>query len=94
MTHVILAFMGASMFNEPNRTEWPIFGGGTTVNGIRSRFAPGTKVMVAIGGWGDTQAFSTASRDTSHRQAFAENVARMVFATGADGVDLDWEFPG
>jgi GH18 family chitinase len=86
--------MGSFMFHEPERTDWPILDGSKTVSQIRTQFQPGTKVMVAIGGWGDTLGFSTAARTTDSRKAFAQNVARMVEATGADGVDVDWEFPG
>jgi GH18 family chitinase len=86
--------MGASMFHEPGRTHWPIFDGSKTLSQFRTQFQPGTKVMVAIGGWGDTLGFSMAALDTNSRKAFADNIARMVSATGADGVDIDWEFPG
>lgn len=94
VTHVVLAFMGTSMFHDPARSKWPIFDGSKTVSQLRTQFQPGTKVMVAIGGWGDTIGFSTAARTANSRRAFAVNVARMIEATGADGVDIDWEFPG
>lgn len=77
-----LAFMGSMLFNDHGREEWPLF---TTVDQVRSQFAPGTKVMVAIGGWGDTLGFSAAARNGESRRAFAENVARMISHTGADG---------
>jgi hypothetical protein len=41
--------------------------------------------MVAIGGWGDTESFSHAAKSERSRSIFADNVARMVFETGADG---------
>ncbi|KAF2728943.1 glycoside hydrolase [Polyplosphaeria fusca] len=91
VTHVILAFMRSATFNDANPNEWPLF---TTVNATRDKFAPGTKIMIAIGGWGDTQGFADAARTAQTRTLFAENIARMVSATGADGVDIDWEYPG
>ncbi|EFX05557.1 class 5 chitinase 1 [Grosmannia clavigera kw1407] len=94
VSHVALAFMQSSLFNEfdgVKRTEWPLF---TTVGQARARFAPGTKVLVAIGGWGETAAFSIAARSEQSRKRFARNVAAMVTATDADGVDIDWEYPG
>ncbi|KAB5584932.1 glycoside hydrolase family 18 protein [Coniochaeta sp. 2T2.1] len=94
VTHVILAFMGSSIFNEPARSEWPLIGDYTNVNQIRALFSPETKIMVAIGGWGDTYGFSAAALSEQSRKNFANNVARMVFATGVDGVDVDWEYPG
>lgn len=52
----------------------------------------GTKVMVAIGGWGDTEGFEVAARTEGSRRLFARNVARMVEVTGADGKDLIGNF--
>lgn len=92
VTHVALAFMRSDAFNSDETPDsWPIF---MTVGETRSKFEPGTKVMVAIGGWGDTHGFSAAAQTDSSRTRFARNVAAMVEATGADGVDIDWEYPG
>ncbi|KAL2018751.1 hypothetical protein VTK56DRAFT_457 [Thermocarpiscus australiensis] len=91
VTHVAVAFMSPGIFNEPERTTWPLF---TSVDEVRSKFLKGTKVMVAIGGWGDTAGFSVAAETDETRKTFAENVAKMVMATGADGIDVDWEYPG
>lgn len=82
ITHVALAFMRSSLFLDSNRTEWP---SDRSVDSARKAFAPGTKILVAIGGWGDTD-FSIAARDDTSRKSFAHNVARMVKATGADGM--------
>ncbi|KAG6368349.1 hypothetical protein INS49_002554 [Diaporthe citri] len=90
ITHVALAFMRSGLFLDSNRSEWP---SDRSVDSARQAFATGTKILVAIGGWGDTD-FSIAARDETSRKSFAGNVARMVEATGADGVDIDWEYPG
>lgn len=65
-----------------------------SVEDTRARFKSGTKIMVAIGGWGDTHGFSIAARAEESRLRFAHNVAAMIRDTGADGVDIDWEYPG
>ncbi|KAI1262771.1 glycoside hydrolase family 18 protein [Xylariaceae sp. FL1019] len=92
ITHVILAFMGSQIFNGDEMSEsWPIF---MSVEETRSKFHPGTKIMVAIGGWGDTAGFDAAARTEETRARFARNVKNMVHHTGADGVDIDWEYPG
>ncbi|MCJ1466149.1 hypothetical protein MMC07_004768 [Pseudocyphellaria aurata] len=83
--------MSPGIFNQRQPTSWPLF---TTVEKVRSQLASGTKVMVAIGGWGDTKGFSEAARTKEGRKIFAENVGRMVKAVGPDGVDIDWEYPG
>ncbi|KAK5635575.1 hypothetical protein RRF57_011288 [Xylaria bambusicola] len=83
ITHVALAFMNSHTFNrEEDSSSWPIF---MSVEEARTRFEPGTKIMVAIGGWGDTAGFDTAARTEESRARFARNVASMVRDTGADG---------
>lgn len=82
ITHVIMAFMHSSAFNVPGATQWPLF---STVEEVRSRFVPGTAVMVAIGGWGDTEGFSKAATTHSSRKLFAQNIKKMIDKTGADG---------
>jgi GH18 family chitinase len=91
VTHVALAFMQSGIFNDVNRTEWPLF---TAVEDVRSKFAKGTVIQVAIGGWGDTAGFEMAAKTEQSRDAFAGNVKAMLEAMGADGVDIDWEYPG
>lgn len=92
ITHAILAFMQSSIFNlDDPPADWPIF---MSVPEARAQFQPETKIMVAIGGWGDTHSFDVAARTEHGRQRFAKNVAAMLRSTGADGVDIDWEYPG
>jgi len=75
--------MNSDIFNEvPHTSQWPLF---MPVPEARSKFQYGTKIMVAIGGWGDTSGFDTAARTEQSRATFARNVASMVRDTGADG---------
>lgn len=69
------------MFFDADRTDWPLF---RSVPSARESFVDGTQILIAIGGWGDT-GFSVAARNDSSRKAFAQNVAKMVAVTGADG---------
>lgn len=91
ITDVALAFMRSDIFNDANRTDWPLF---TTVNEVRPKFSNGTTIEVAIGGWGDTTGFEAAAKTENSRKLFAGNVKAMLDATGADGIDVDWEYPG
>lgn len=81
ITHVAIAFMQSSTFNEANPSSFPFF---TTVTEVRSKFAKGTAIMVAIGGWGDT-GFPKAAESDESRARFARNLKAMVDHTGADG---------
>ena len=82
ITHVALAFMRPEVFNQEDPSSFQLF---TTIEKVRSRFADGTKIMVAIGGWGDTRGFEVAAATDSSRQRFAKSVRKMVDVTGADG---------
>lgn len=76
--------MSPDLFNgEGGNSKWPLF---TSVSDTRSKFNPGTKIMVAIGGWGDSAGFDIAARTDESRIRFARNVATMVHDTGADGL--------
>lgn len=88
----MLAFMRSETFLTGHTTsDWPLF---TTVGKARQHFAPETQILVAIGGWGDSEGFEGAARDHVSRMQWAANVKVMVDETGADGVDIDWEYPG
>lgn len=82
VTHVALAFMRSEVFNVPDQHEWPLF---TTVAEVRAKFKHGTKVQVAIGGWGNTEGFERAAKTGESRRLFAANVRAMLDGTGADG---------
>lgn len=77
-----LAFMRSEVFNIPHQDSWPLF---TTVSEVRPKFKSGTKIQVAIGGWGNTDGFSEAAKTKESRKLFAQNVKAMIDATGADG---------
>ncbi|GKZ77417.1 hypothetical protein AnigIFM56816_010716 [Aspergillus niger] len=91
ITHAIMAFAQSTLFNSDSPPQFTPF---ESVSTMRSRFSPGTKLMIAIGGWGDTSGFSTAAKDETSRNQYAKNVAAMVNQVGFDGVDIDWEYPG
>jgi chitinase len=53
----------------------------------------GTKVMVSIGGWDDSDNFPEAASSEITRQAFAHSCIEVIEKYGFDGIDIDWEFP-
>ncbi|POS83804.1 hypothetical protein EPUL_005671 [Erysiphe pulchra] len=89
--HVIVAFANSSLFTTSPPGLYQPF---ESIDTIRSYFNPGTKVLIAIGGWGDTAGFGKAAATDESRKLFAANVALLCDQQGFDGVDIDWEYPG
>ena len=54
---------------------------------------PDLKVMVSLGGWGGCKTCSEVFSTPEGREAFALSVKRILDNSGADGLDLDWEYP-
>ena len=54
---------------------------------------PKLKVMVSVGGWG-VGGFSEAATTAAGHQRFADSAAALLEQTHADGLDVDWEYPG
>ena len=52
------------------------------------------KILVALGGWGQSNGFSPMAANASTRANFIQNITDFCVGHGYDGVDLDWEFPG
>ena len=54
---------------------------------------PALSVAISVGGWG-AGGFSEAAGSEAGRRAFADSAARLVASHDADGLDVDWEYPG
>ena len=54
---------------------------------------PGLKVEISVGGWG-AGGFSEVADTAAGRRRFARSATRLVVAHHADGLDVDWEYPG
>ncbi|GLQ96246.1 glycoside hydrolase family 18 protein [Dyella mobilis] len=54
---------------------------------------PKLKVEISVGGW-SVGGFSEAASTEAGRKLFADSAAQLVAAQHADGLDVDWEYPG
>jgi chitinase len=54
---------------------------------------PRLKVIVSIGGW-MADGFSDAALTETSRALFADSAVDLLRGFSADGIDLDWEYPG
>lgn len=78
-----MAFAKTTLFTQGSAPSFQPF---EPVETMRKRFSPDTKVMIAIGGWGDTEGFSQGAKDDASREQFAKNVASVLDSNGFDGV--------
>jgi len=53
----------------------------------------GKKILLAFGGWGQSDGFAPMAADSIARSNFINNVVEMISDNDYDGIDLDWEFP-
>jgi chitinase len=54
---------------------------------------PKLKVTISVGGW-TVGGFSEAASTPAGREQFADSAAQLIAAQHADGLDVDWEYPG
>lgn len=54
---------------------------------------PSLRVVISVGGW-TADGFSQAASSAEGRQRFATSAAQLVAKHHADGLDIDWEYPG
>ena len=83
ITHVITAFAQSSLFTTDPGGQYAPF---MDLASVRALFDPGTKVCMAVGGWGDTDGFSAGAATEASRKLFAKNVAATVARLGYDCV--------
>lgn len=90
ITHVITAFANSSLFTTDPVGEYTPF---MDLSEVRSMFDNGTKVCMAIGGWGDNEGFRVGAASEESRSLYASNIASTLNRLGYDCVDMDWEYP-
>ena len=92
VTHVNLAFARIAPSGQMALTDG-------RVEASLSRFVelkktnPGLKVIVSVGGW-MADGFSDAALTDASRSRFADSAVDLLRQFSADGIDIDWEYPG
>lgn len=54
---------------------------------------PNLEILISLGGWGGCETCSEVFSKQKNRTAFAKSVLKILKIYGADGIDLDWEYP-
>ncbi|XP_072764970.1 chitinase-3-like protein 1 [Anoplolepis gracilipes] len=99
-THMIYTFVGITPAGEikildpwQDLTEDYGKGGFKRFNDLR-KLSPGTKTLIAIGGWNEgSTTYSQVVGDPTIRSRFAQNIVDFTLKYGFDGFDIDWEYP-
>lgn len=65
----------------------------TKLVGLKKQY-PQLKVLLSLGGWGGCKMCSEVFASAAGRRTFVLSVKRLLETYGADGIDLDWEYPG
>ena len=92
ITHVNFAF---ARIDAQGRVELPDAATSARLEEIVAlrHSAPALRVLISIGGWG-ADGFSDAALTDESRARFADSAVALLRAHAADGIDVDWEYPG
>ncbi|MCI0692478.1 glycosyl hydrolase family 18 protein [candidate division KSB1 bacterium] len=60
---------------------------------IQATHNAGRKILISLGGFGQSQYFSPMAADAVARANFVKNIVNYVELHEYDGADFDWEFP-
>ena len=71
---------------------WPIYSALKSLLALKKQ-NPKLKVIISVGGW-EADGFSDAALSDESRTKFAESALTLLRQHHADGIDLDWEYPG
>lgn len=79
---------------------WPLADGSITgyseINHpelIAETHKAGRKILISLGGWGQSAGFAPMAADSTTRKKFIQNLVNYCQTRGYDGADFDWEFP-
>ncbi|XP_026674562.1 probable chitinase 2 [Ceratina calcarata] len=97
-THMIYTFVGITTNGDVQVLDsWLDLPSGRDGFGKFTRLrqsSPGTKAMIAIGGWNEGSAkYSQVAANPQLRARFAQNVVNFLRTYNFDGFDVDWEYP-
>lgn len=91
LTHIIFSFC----YLKNGRLVTGSAAAGKTIKKLVSlkKKYPNLKILLSLGGWGGCKDCSETFTTKAGRVLFAQSTKAMIQQYGADGIDLDWEYP-
>jgi GH18 family chitinase/regulation of enolase protein 1 (concanavalin A-like superfamily) len=97
VTHVNVAFVGVNTSGQCQFLDYtgaPAPAAQTKAQDIINAAPSNVKAMISIGGWTLSWGFSDAASSDANRTTMVNSCVTMMNNMGADGIDIDWEYPG
>ncbi len=88
LTHIAHAFVRPNLDGSIGTDSWFFY-----PDLITAAHNNGVKIVVSVGGWGNSDNFSPVCADATLRQKFVNNLVNFCTTNGYDGADIDWEYP-
>lgn len=88
LTHIAHAFARPNADGSLSMDSWFLY-----PELVTAAHQHGVKIVVALGGWGNSDGFSPMAANPDTRATFVSNIINFCLTHGYDGVDLDWEYP-
>ncbi len=91
LTHIIFSFthLQANRLHVENNKDSETI---TKLVLLKKKY-PALKVILSMGGWGGCEHCSAVFNTEEGRKEFASSSRQLLAYFGADGIDLDWEYP-
>ena len=89
LTHINHAFIIPNSDGSLNIDSWFLY-----PQMISEAHKNNVKVLVAVGGYGQSDGFKPMASNQTARDKFINNIVKFCITNGYDGIDLDWEYPG
>jgi chitinase len=91
LTHILYAFYVTDPSGGLTNSDPPDEGNFQDL--VKRAHAQGVKVLLSIGGAGQSDAFKPMAASPSARANFLKNCLKVADKFDLDGIDLDWEYP-
>jgi chitinase len=92
LTHVNFAFAQISPSGQVALADGEVEANLSRLVGLK-KTNPRVKIIVSFGGW-TADGFSDAALTDASRSLFADSAVQLLRRFSADGIDIDWEYPG